>query len=144
MTENDLTRVMEIEQESFSTPWSLNSFQRELQDDMYSIYLKASHNQNLVGYIGGWLIMEELHITNLAVDCRYRRRGIASLLLAELLKRAGKQGIDYAILEVRKSNRAALELYRSFDFKEVGQRKNYYQNDREDALIMRKELECEL
>ncbi|MFW5985091.1 MAG: ribosomal protein S18-alanine N-acetyltransferase [Halanaerobiaceae bacterium] len=143
MKKEDLSQVLEIEQECFTSPWSRNSFLRELRDGVYSEYLAVFCGESLVGYIGGWLILEELHITNLAVARKYRRRGIASRLLEELIRQAQKKGSEYALLEVRESNTAALKLYRSHGFEKVGFRKNYYQDNRENALIMRKELNDE-
>ena len=141
MREEDLSRVMEIEGESFNTPWSQNSFRRELSEENYALYLTAYSQGMVIGYIGGWLILDELHITNLAVDSAYRRQGIASRLLAELVARARENGCEYAVLEVRISNQAAYNLYSTHGFKEVGYRKDYYQDTGENALIMRKEFQ---
>lgn len=140
MKQEDLPKILEIENDCFPTPWTENSFQRELREINYSRYLSALISQELVGYIGGWLILDELHITNLAVKEDYRRQGIASRLLEGLLEIAREQGSKYARLEVRQSNKAARRLYGAYGFEKVGLRKNYYRDNGEDALLMRKEF----
>lgn len=143
MLESDLPRVMKIERKSFTDPWSLNSFRRELNDNPYALYLSAYLDEKLIAYIGGWLVTDELHITNLAVDPAYRRQGVAGKLLAELIDLAKKQGIVRATLEVRASNTSAIKLYEKNGFVSVGCRPRYYRNNNEDALIMWKELSNE-
>lgn len=143
MLESDLPRVMKIERKSFADPWSLNSFRRELNDNPYALYLSAYLDEKLIAYIGGWLVTDELHITNLAVDPAYRRQGVAGKLLAELIDLAKKQGIVRATLEVRASNTSAIKLYEKNGFSSVGCRPRYYRNNNEDALIMWKELSNE-
>lgn len=140
MEKDDLSQVMEIEKESFSTSWSQNLFLQEIEEEKYSLYLVACKQNQVIGYTGAWIILEELHITNLAVDRSYRRQGIATRLLEELMARAVSHGCDYAVLEVRNSNQAAFCLYQKHGFKKVGFRKNYYQDTGENALIMRKEF----
>ena len=92
-------------------------------------------NETIVGYIGGWIIADELHLLSLAIDPAHRRLGIATRLLAELFRR-GSARIVHAGLEVRASNHAALVLYRSMGFRAVGVRLGYYADPREDAVIM--------
>ena len=140
MKADDITRVLEIENSCFNTPWTRASFERESEDVCYARYLSAFLERKLIGYIGGWLILDELHITNLAVKKDYRRRGIASRLLVRLEELARKQGSKHVLLEVRESNKAARELYVDHGFSQEGLRENYYQDNRENALLMRKEL----
>ena len=141
MKEADLTQVMAIEQKSFVDPWTLQSFYREIQENPYSRYLVAYRQERLVAYIGGWLITDQLHITNLAVDPQERGNGLAKKLLDELVRLSRKEGINKATLEVRVSNDAAINLYRKNGFAIVGRRPKYYINNQEDALIMWKEYQ---
>ena len=141
MKEADLTQVMAIEQKSFADPWTLQSFYREIQENPYSRYLVAYRQERLVAYIGGWLITDQLHITNLAVDPQDRGNGLAKKLLDELVRLSRKEGINKATLEVRVSNDAAINLYRKNGFAIVGRRPKYYINNQEDALIMWKEYQ---
>lgn len=141
MKEVDLTQVMAIEQKSFADPWTLQSFYREIQENPYSRYLVAYRQERLVAYIGGWLINDQLHITNLAVDPQERGNGLAKKLLDELVRLSRKEGINKATLEVRVSNDAAINLYRKNGFAIVGRRPKYYINNQEDALIMWKEYQ---
>ncbi len=141
MKEADLTQVMAIEQKSFADPWTLQSFYREIQENPYSRYLVAYRQERLVAYIGGWLITDQLHITNLAVEPQERGNGLAKKLLDELVRLSRKEGINKATLEVRVSNDAAINLYRKNGFAIVGRRPKYYINNQEDALIMWKEYQ---
>lgn len=140
MTEDDLSQVMQIEEETFADPWSLNSFRRDIKENPYSLYLTAYQGNRLAGYIGGWLIIDELHITNLAVDSSVRKQGIATALIEELIRITKLKGISRVTLEVRVSNEPAINLYKKMGFESAGCRPRYYQNNNEDALIMWKEL----
>ena len=140
MKEKNLSPIMKIEEESFPCPWSRHSFLRDINDNPYSLYLIAKVEDKLVGYIGGWIIIDELHITTLAVESNYRHQGIATKLIKEILKIVRGKEVISVTLEVRKSNQAAFSLYKKLGFTKVGQRPNYYSNNREDALIMRKEI----
>lgn len=136
----DLPEVLIVEKLSFPVPWSKQAFLNELRNK-YALYLVARENDTVCGYIGMWLIIDEGHITNLAVHPAYRRRGIGRLLLKNLIEEGKKHGLSRLTLEVRRSNMAAQNLYREFGFKQVGVRPQYYLDNREDALIMWKELE---
>ncbi|MFP4661576.1 MAG: ribosomal protein S18-alanine N-acetyltransferase [Halanaerobiales bacterium] len=140
MTLNHLSRVMQIERESFSDPWSLTSFVSEITDNLYASYFVAIYQGQIVGYIGGWLVTDELHITNLAIARENRRSGVAQALIDKIILFALDQGMSRATLEVRASNNSAINLYRKKGFTSVGYRPNYYTNDGEDAMIMWKEL----
>ena len=139
MKESDFPQVIEIEQKSFADPWSIKSFYSEIQENPYALYLVAYSQERLVAYIGGWLITDELHITNLAVDPEQRGKGLAKKLLDEMIEISREEGMNKATLEVRISNSAAINLYRKNGFAIVGRRTKYYANNQEDALIMRKE-----
>ncbi len=143
MSLKHLSRVMQIERESFSDPWSLTSFISELSDNTYATYFIAIYQNRIVGYIGGWLVTDELHITNLAVDKKYRGLGIGQQLIDEIIKYSKNRGINRATLEVRASNNTAMNLYRKKGFTSVGYRPNYYTNNSEDAMIMWKEIKGE-
>lgn len=143
MNLSHLNRVLEIERQSFSDPWSRRSFYREIKENRYALYLSAIYQKNVIGYIGGWIISDELHITNLAIDNNYRHRGIGQHLIEELLKCSLKRGVKRATLEVRVSNLPAIKLYEKKGFSAAGYRPKYYRNNNEDALIMWKELKCD-
>ncbi len=139
MVESDLPRVLEIEKGSFTDPWSLSSFQREVKENPYAVYLTGFIGDVLAAYIGGWIVIDELHITNLAVSEKFRHRGIAKKLIEKLTGLSKKRGVRRATLEVRVSNDPAVNLYKGIGFSSVGKRPHYY-SDGEDALIMWKEL----
>ena len=141
MVAEDLEQVYALEKASFSTPWSLDSFQFELKGN------KASHlwvaevrgddfEKKVIGMIVVWLLLDEAHIATVAVEEDYRRRGIASQLICTALTDLGEKGAIGATLEVREGNKAAQELYRGFGFEFVGRRKGYYKDSGEDAILM--------
>jgi ribosomal-protein-alanine N-acetyltransferase len=136
MTMDDLDTVLEIDQLSFPRPWPESSYRFELTANQASILLVAEAGDRLVGYIGSWLLVDEVHISTLAVHPELRKRGIARRLLMSLLKRAVSTGADLATLEVRVSNQPAIELYQSFGFRINGRRPRYYRDNHEDAHIM--------
>jgi ribosomal-protein-alanine N-acetyltransferase len=132
---DDLDDVLEIEHVSFQTPWSKAAFVHEIEFDK-SVFKAVKIGGRLVGYGGFWHILDEIHISNIAIHPAYRRRGLATRLLVHLLEEALDRGASTATLEVRRSNVAAQKLYGSFGFIEIGVRKYYYVKENEDALIM--------
>lgn len=140
MIKADLEQVYKIEKEVFSNPWSYQSLQAEINKNNYKIYLTACQQDKVLAYIGSWILPDGLHITTIACKKKYRRKKIALRLLQELLKRAKNKGIKRVTLEVRVSNKAAINLYKKNGFQAVGCRPKYYRNNNEDALIMWKEL----
>lgn len=136
MTVDDIDNVVEVENNCFSIPWSKASFLREVENNEVALYLVAKIENKAVGYIGVWRIIDEGHITNVAVHSDYRGLGIGSMLVSELLSLCKKDGINSFTLEVRKSNEIAQKLYRKYGFEERGIRKNYYEDNKEDAVIM--------
>ncbi|MCU1265030.1 MAG: ribosomal-protein-alanine acetyltransferase [Acidobacteria bacterium] len=146
MTEHDLLEVVEIEQNSRLSPWGWDAYHRELQSNdrglMWVARLdpKLAKEQTLAGYIVGRLVVDELHINNVAVCDAYRRTGIATALLSRLLMAARGYRAATAFLEVRAGNAAAQALYEGCGFNTVGRRRNYYSNPQEDALIMTAEI----
>lgn len=136
MTLDDLPVVLDIDKLSFPQPWPESSYRFELTTNLASILLVAEVDEELVGYIGSWLLVDETHVSTLAVHPNFRRRGIARRLLLELLRRSAANGADIATLEVRVSNQAAIDLYTSFGFRITGRRPGYYRDNHEDAHIM--------
>lgn len=143
MDEEDLDQIMEIEKDVFNSPWSRTAFLSEINKNPYANYYTARNGRNIVGYIGGWVTKGRLHITNLAVHKSYRRFGAATLLTEELVKTSRIQGVDWTTLEVRASNKEALSFYKKIGFTVIDQKKNYYKDNDEDALIMWKVIDCE-
>ncbi|MEW5784934.1 MAG: ribosomal protein S18-alanine N-acetyltransferase [Bacillota bacterium] len=137
MTLDDLDAVAAIEAASFTQPWSRQSFYSELANNQLASYYVARLEGNVAGYGGVWVILDEAHVTTLAVDRRYRRRGIAGSLLERLIERSQALGALRMTLEVRPSNQPARSLYEKYGFSVQGIRKRYYFN--EDGLIMFKE-----
>ncbi|OPL09139.1 MAG: hypothetical protein AVO33_07815 [delta proteobacterium ML8_F1] len=136
MTLEDIPEIMLIERESFSTPWSEGAFVEEMTHNPLARYYVGILGQTVVGYMGMWLILDEAHITNIAMAKAFRGRGYGRRLLQEAFERARKAGVRAVTLEVRESNFPAINLYTDLGFKVGGRRKNYYQDSREDALLM--------
>ncbi len=136
MTLDDLPEVLAIEDESFPIPWSRSSFLYELLENQRAYYCVAKADGKVLGFIGMWIILDEGHITNLAVASAHRRMGVGCALLQHLVTEAKIRGIRYLTLEVRASNYAAQRLYEKFGFVKTGVRPGYYQDNKEDAYIM--------
>ncbi|MCD5401384.1 ribosomal protein S18-alanine N-acetyltransferase [candidate division NPL-UPA2 bacterium] len=136
MKEEDLEEVMAIERVSFSSPWTRNMFLRELRDSSPSHFLVAKIDKIVVGYGGFSTVLDGVHIGNLAVHPHFRRRKIGARLLTALLNLAKSRGVKKVALEVRAGNLPAQNLYGKFGFKVTERRRRYYQDTREDALIM--------
>ena len=148
---DDLEEVMVIEREAFRHPWSPELFRRELEHDWSTILVAiepltsapGKGSERIVAFLIFWLVHDEVHILNVAVAPGHRRKGIARILMTETEKRAHQANAALMTLEVRRSNHAALELYREFDYRAVGVRPNYYVDEGEDAIVMVKELKRE-
>ena len=140
MNFNDIDQALEVEKLSFSTPWSRNSFEEELRNTS-ACYLVAVHNETMIGYAGMWLVVDEAHITNIAVHPAFRGLGLGKKLTLELINQAYKQGFGQITLEVRVSNLTARNMYKGLGFHEAGIRKGYYYDNNEDAVIMWKEID---
>lgn len=138
MHQDDLDQVMEIEALAYPNHhWSKDSFYQELNNKLAHYYCVVDTNTNrILAYIGYWQIYEEAHITTLAVHPDFRKSQLAHILLITLIDDCYKQMIKYITLEVRESNIAAISLYEKFGFVSIGQRKKYYQDNNENALIM--------
>ena len=136
MTLDDLDAVAAIEAATFPTPWSRDSFQQELERNVAARYLVAEMDGQVIGYAGAWIILDESHITNIAIEESRRGLGYGRALTTALMQYLSNLGAAYATLEVRRSNLRAQNLYKSLGFVELGVRKRYYEDNREDALIM--------
>lgn len=136
MAERDLDTISDIESKTFARPWSRESFEQELTRNVAARYLVAEVDGKTVGYAGAWIILDESHITNIAVDEAYRSQGIGRKLTEGLIQYLSNLGAAYATLEVRVSNEKAQNLYKSLGFVTVGKRKKYYEDNQEDAYLM--------
>lgn len=138
MEKSDIDEVYEIEKKSYGEHhWSKDSFYNECQNNIANYFTAKDHKSGkVVGYLGSWFIVDECHITNVAVSPDLRRQKIAEQLLIHLIEKCYEKLIKYITLEVRVSNLPAIKLYEKFGFKSIGVRKKYYQDNDEDALIM--------
>ncbi|HCL4438847.1 30S ribosomal protein S18 [Clostridium botulinum] len=129
--------VMEIDNLSFSVPWSRNSYETELKNKFakYIVVLNKETNK-VLGFAGMWLIIDECHITNIAVHPNYRGLGIGNILTNEIIDICKEHNLTGITLEVRESNTAAKNLYYKYGFKDSGIRKGYYADNNENALLM--------
>ncbi|GGN99104.1 ribosomal protein S18-alanine N-acetyltransferase [Saccharibacillus kuerlensis] len=132
----DIPDVMVIEHESFSLPWTEQAFRSEMTLNHFARYIIMEVDGQPAGYAGMWTVIDEAHITNIAVRTAYRGRKLGERLLSELLDIAESLGLERATLEVRVSNGVARNLYQKMGFREVGIRKGYYSDNNEDAMIM--------
>lgn len=134
---SDLDDVMEIESSAYGKHhWSRDSFVSELNNKVAKYYGLRNQEGKLVAYAGVWFIIDEAHITTIAVHSDFRRKHIGEALIAKILEDCYNKFIKYITLEVRVSNTAAVGLYSKFNMKSLGTRKGYYQDNGEDALIM--------
>jgi ribosomal-protein-alanine N-acetyltransferase len=136
MTVDDLPAVHEIEREAFRTPWPAHAYRHELENNRLAHYIVARRGDEIVGFAGIWLLVDEAHVTTFATRRAWRRRGVGERLLLALLDLAAARGAHEATLEVRPSNTPARRLYAKYGFKVVGIRPRYYSDNNEDALIM--------
>jgi ribosomal-protein-alanine N-acetyltransferase len=135
----DLDEVMEIEESSFPTPWTIGIFMREFELEFSHRYIFELEG-GIAGYIVFWLIEGEMHIMSVAVRRDLRRKGIGAEVLTRSLARARELGGRYVFLEVREHNSAGIRLYRKTGFRVVYKRKGYYTDTKEDALIMVRDI----
>lgn len=140
MTAGDLPAVIEIEKIAFKHPWSPELLRRELSHEWSTILLAEElapdARYRLLGFLIYWIVHDELHILNIATAPDHRRRGVARAVLAVALAHGRARRCTLATLEVRRNNEGALNLYRSFRFRAVGIRPNYYVDEGEDAIVM--------
>lgn len=135
----DVLMVAEIEKECFSNPWSEKAIKAAINDDL-SHFIVAKIGNEVVGYGGMYSVMGEGYIYNIAVKRKYRKFGIGTNIVNELVNYSKIKSLNFLSLEVRKSNTPAINLYSNCGFKKIGNRKNFYTNPLEDAIIMTKFL----
>ena len=135
MNESHVSAVAELERQNFSEPWPDIAVRGELTNKL-ALWLVALEDGEVVGYVGSQTVLQEADMMNIAVADSHRRRGIAKMLVEELIRQLDAYQLA---LEVRASSAPAISLYESLDFRQVGLRKNYYRKPKEDALILRKE-----
>ena len=138
MLEVHVPQIAELEKLCFNDPWSENSIASELNNRL-SLWFVAIEEEKVVGYVGSQTVLGETDMMNIAVHPDYRKQGIATLLIRKLIDALASKESHSLMLEVRASNDPAISVYKNLGFTEVGRRKNYYRNPREDALILRKE-----
>ncbi|TVY08410.1 ribosomal protein S18-alanine N-acetyltransferase [Paenibacillus cremeus] len=136
MRMEDIPTICQIEQESFTTPWTAGAFQNELTNNQFARYIVLECEGIIAGYGGMWLIMEEAHVTNIAIREHYRGRKLGERLLKEMQRTSSFYGALKMTLEVRASNFVAQRLYEKLGFHSVGLRRGYYTDNKEDAIIM--------
>lgn len=137
MTPEDIDGVISIEEQAYGDHhWSKDSFMNELNNELARYYSLFNKNNELCGYAGCWHILDEAHITNIAISADHRRKKYGEALLKRIIDDCYLEKIKYITLEVRVSNQAAINLYTKYGFTTFGTRKGYYQNNNEDALIM--------
>ncbi len=139
-TKQDVQGIYDLEQGSFSTPWSYSAIEQEFDNEV-AHYLVAEKDGQIIGYIGVWCILDEGQITNIAVHANHRRQGVGKALIATLVAFAKARELFSLFLEVRASNAAAQKLYQHEGFEAVGKRKNYYSKPTEDAILMTYSME---
>lgn len=127
---------MEVEVNSFTIPWSKEAFFNELTKNQFAQYLIVEVDQKVVGYCGVWIIIDEAHITNIALLPEFRGLKLGEALMGKVLELAREMGALRVTLEVRVSNERAQNLYRKFGFEQGAIRKQYYTDNMEDALVM--------
>ncbi|MED1784966.1 ribosomal protein S18-alanine N-acetyltransferase [Brevibacillus fortis] len=136
MTMQDVGAVAELERLAFTTPWPHDAFVNELTRNPNARYVVVVHQNRVIAYCGMWIVIDEAHITNIAVHPLYRGKKVGLALMIKMMGVAKMQGAHSMTLEVRPSNTAARNMYIKLGFKEHGRRKGYYSDNNEDAIIM--------
>ena len=137
LSEAELDQVVSIEKASFSNPWTREMYVRELQNpDVSFLYVLRMPEHGIVAFCSFWLILDEIHINNVAVLGEFRGHGVGTALLEYVIQAAANRGAERATLEVRRSNAAARRLYERLGFEVAATRPNYYVSPTEDALIL--------
>lgn len=140
MTLDDVPAVGVLEASSFTRPWTADSFAYLLSRDGCEVWVLDDAEAGVVGYAVLWCVQDQGELANFAVAPALRRSGLGARLLERMLEVARERGVERVYLEVRVSNEAAIRLYRSFGFTEVGRRRQYYDKPVEDALLMAADL----
>ncbi|MBE9222823.1 ribosomal protein S18-alanine N-acetyltransferase [Cyanobacterium stanieri LEGE 03274] len=143
LTEKHLSEVIELDQICFGGLWSLEGYKREIESPNSTLLIITTDIKNeekIIGLGCFWAIVEEAHVTILAIHPDFQRQGLGKMLLEKLLKQAKEKGLERATLEVSEHNQSAIALYEKFGFALAGRRKKYYQATGADALIFWKKL----
>ena len=135
MTMEHISQVAALERACFSHPWSEALLENELWNDSAVVIVAEGEDGTVLGYAGLQTVLDEGYINNVAVDEKYRRQGVADELI-EAFVRFGQTQLAFLTLEVRASNAPAISLYAKHGFEEAGRRKNYYEDPKEDAILM--------
>lgn len=136
MTEADIDAVHAIEEATFAVPWSREAFVKEVTQNLCARYMVLREEGIPIAYAGTWLVMDEGHVTNIAVRSDRRGRGYGEMVTRALIQLCADTGMTWMTLEVRRGNEAAQNMYKKLGFIEVGYRKRYYADNGEDALVM--------
>ncbi|MFP7446989.1 ribosomal protein S18-alanine N-acetyltransferase [Bacillus infantis] len=136
MAEEDIDQVLVIEHKSFTLPWSRDAFINELTKNQFAVYLLLEDDDAVIGYCGAWIVVDEAHVTNIAVLPEYRGKKLGEALMKKMMEAAKELGAVTMTLEARVTNIAAQSLYRKLGFQNGGIRKNYYTDNQEDAIVM--------
>jgi [ribosomal protein S18]-alanine N-acetyltransferase len=136
MKEEDINQILEVEHASFATPWSREAFYNEIYNNKFAVYIVLEEDEKVIGYVGAWVVIDEAHVTNLAILPSYRGKKLGEALLRKMMTVAKEMGARSMTLEVRVTNNVAQSLYRKLGFQNGGIRKNYYTDNQEDALVM--------
>ena len=136
MREEDIGQVLEVEHASFTTPWSREAFYNELHNNKFAVYIVLEDDNKVIGYSGAWIVIDEAHITNVAISPEYRGKKLGEAMMRQLMMVAMERGARSMTLEVRVTNHVAQSLYRKLGFQNGGIRKNYYSDNQEDGLVM--------
>jgi len=143
VTAEDLPRILDIENASYSVPWSEATFRGLLRRRDADLTVAVADGE-IIGYAVFWCVVDQGELGNVAVTAEWRGRGIAALLIDEIVRLADRRGVAELFLEVRPSNATARRLYERFGFIQVGRRRNYYQRPTEDALVMRRPVHLDI
>jgi ribosomal-protein-alanine N-acetyltransferase len=136
MKVDDIEAILEVEHASFSLPWSYQAFYNEITSNHFANYLVLEIDGQIAGYCGVWVVMDEAHVTNIALLPQYRGQGYGEQMLGTIMELSKALGAKTLTLEVRVSNEVAQKLYRKLGFKSGGIRKKYYTDNQEDAIVM--------
>ncbi|MFP3324163.1 ribosomal protein S18-alanine N-acetyltransferase [Planococcus sp. SIMBA_160] len=136
MTIRDVDVVYEIEKNSFTLAWTKEAFEQEMLKNEFAYYVLAETEEGVIGYCGMWLVMDEAHITNIAISPQQHGNKFGEALMKEAMDQAKARGAKLMTLEARVSNIAALNLYKKLGFQNGGIRKGYYTDNQEDAIVM--------
>lgn len=136
MTLHDVNEVYEIEKESFTLAWTKEAFEQEMVKNDFAYYVVAETEEGIIGYCGMWLVIDEAHITNIAISPSQRGKKLGEALMKAAIDSAKAQGAQLMTLEARVSNVVAINLYKKLGFQNGGIRKGYYTDNQEDAIVM--------